>query len=593
MFNIQGIVIKSIKESLHLRESETGMNTVSMDSYNLILKALEIPGLAIREKEFYGLRDPLCKDLAVFSYKQKRSLLWAVFTGGTGTGKSTLFNALCGFPISKVGMERPTTEAPVVYVHNKNTLDGEFPFPDFRISYTRGMEDGKVDETGADKRLIVIEHDRDELENLVLVDNPDLDSLELENRQMAEDLYRLSDVIIFVTSQEKYADEIPCQTLSRISEEGKPCFFLFNKADPANTKEEIVNFFQERGITITSERIWFIPYTSTPSLDLPGKQDEFSRFSASFYETLGKDTSNAFLVEQREQRHVRLKSSIDAFLGLVESENRAGERWLQQLERLFEGQSIELFNQFETHFKKDSQNHIQQEIKNIYNRYDILSKPRHYIKRLLLAPLSLLGVREKKSDRDHRKALLKIRKQTDVSPVLSTMSACNCLVLETLLPENHDSLFFKELHRDEIVFSDKEVQDRIGQLQERLIEWLEGKFRELARGIPKHKKWGIYSASIMWGGLILSFEVVLGGGITFIEMALDSFLAPLVTKGTVNLFAFHEIQNIARELDKRYKKGILDILEEQKQRYVSCLEPFLIPDETIKVLQDLKAKLGD
>ncbi len=146
---------------------------------------------------------------------------------------------------------------------------------------------------------------------------------------------------------------------------------------------------------------------------------------------------------------------------------------------------------------------------------------------------------------------------------------------------------------DEIAYSDKEVQDRIGQLQERLIEWLEGKFSELARGIPNHKKVGIYSTAIMWGGLILSFELVLGGGITFIEMALDSFLAPLVTKGSVNLFAFHEIQNIARELDKQYKEGILDILEEQKQRYLSCLEPLMIPDETIKGLQDLKAQLGD
>ncbi|MBN2539839.1 MAG: 50S ribosome-binding GTPase [Deltaproteobacteria bacterium] len=566
---------------------------VSMDSDNLIrqLRTLEIPGLAIPQKEFSGILDALCKDIAVFLYKQKRPVIWAVFTGGTGTGKSSLFNALCSSSISKVGMERPTTGVPVAYVHKNNPLD-EFPFPDFRITYMRDREDTEADETGTGKRLIVVEHDRDELEHLILVDNPDLDSLELENRQTAEDLYRLSDVIIFVTSQEKYADEIPSQTLSRLGKEGKPSFFLFNKADPANTREEIVNFFQERGIAIHHDRVWFIPYIPSPTLDMLAGQDEFSRFSASLYETLRKDTSSAFLVEQRKQRLVRLNSSIDFFFALAENENKAGHEWLQQLSILFEEKSRDLFNQFEIHFKKDSQDHIQREIRNIYNRYDILSKPRHYLKQLILAPLRLLGLREKDSDRTYRKDLLKIRKQTDVTPVLSTMSALNRLVLETFSPENHDSLFFSGLRGDEIAYSDKEVQDRIGQLQEKMIEWLEGKFSELARGIPKHKEVGIYSTAIMWGGLILSFELVLGGGITFIEMALDSFLAPLVTKGSVNLFAFHEIQNIARELDKRYKEGILVILEEQKQRYVSCLEPLMIPDETIKGLQDLKAQLG-
>ncbi len=571
------------------------MNMASADSSGIIiqLKSLEVPGLAIGKEEFRGARGALCKDIAVFFFKRKRPLIWSVFTGGTGTGKSTFFNALCGSSISKIGMERPTTGNPVVYLHKDNPLESEFPFSEFRIAHTRDREHDEAAETGNGKGLIVVEHERDEMDHLVLVDNPDLDSLELENRRIAEDLYRLSDVIIFVTSQEKYADEIPSQTLGRLGKEDKPYFFLFNKADPANTKEEIVDFFQKRGIEINDDRIWFIPYIPASSLDRLVREDAFKGFSASFYQTLRKDSAAAFLVEQRKLRRERLNSSIDSFLAMVEDEKRAGDRWLDQLNRLFEEKSSDLFNQLETHFKKDSQNNIQREIRNIYNRYDILSKPRHYVKQLLLVPLRLLGLHKTDSDPGRRKELSEIRKQADITPVLSTMSAFNRSVLETLLPEKSDSPFFKGLQRDDIALSDREVQEKIGELQEGLIEWLEGRFSELARGIPKHKVVGIYSTTIMWGGLILSFEIVLGGGITFIEMALDSFLAPLVTKGTVNLFAFHEIQTIARELDKRYRRGILDILEEQKQRYVSCLEPFLISDKTIKGLLDLKAEPGD
>ena len=594
IFDIPVNAVTGIRGRVLIRTSGAGMNAVSENFDNLIaqLKNFQIPGLIVREELFSGLRDVLCKDIAVFLYKQERPLIWAVVTGGTGTGKSTLFNMLCGSYISKAGMERPTTEVPVVYLHKKKSLD-EFPFPDFHIEYAQDREDAQINTTGKERRLIVVEHNRDNLEHIALVDNPDLDSLKLENRQIADDMYRLADVIIFVTSQEKYADEIPVRTLDRVIREGKPYFFLFNKADPAHTPSEIVDFFQERGIVINRKQLWCIPYIPSPSLDSLAAQDEFIRFSTRFFETVRKDTSTAFLIEQKRQRLAHLTHFIDSFCALAESENKAGEQWLERLNQLFKGKGSHLFEQFEAHFKNDSHNHIQREIKNIYNRYDILSKPRHYLKQVMLVPLRLLGLREKDRDSTSRKDLRSIQKQADITPILSTMNSLNRLVLETLSPEDNISPFFRALHRDEMALSDQEIREKIGQLHARLIEWLEGTFRKLARGIPIHKEVGIYSTTIIWGGLILSFEIVLGGGITFIEMALDSFLAPLVTKGSVNLFAFHEIQGIARELDKRYKEGILDILEEQKQRYVSCLEPFLIPDEMIEKLQDLKTKLGD
>jgi len=570
-------------------ESGAVMNGVAMDSYNRLLKRVEIPGLTIETKEFYDLRDALSKDIAVFLYKEKQPLIWVVFVGGTGTGKSTLFNALCGASISTVGMERPTTDVPVVYIRTKNSLDETFPFPDF----PGGPENAETRNHGTGKRLIVVQHDRDEIDHLAVVDTPDLDSLDLENRRMAEDLYRLADLIIFVTSQEKYADEIPSRTLGRVEKEERPYFFLFNKADPANTGEEIIDFFRKRGLALDDKRVWFIPYMPAPSLQMFAGQEEFGRFAARFSETVRKETSRDFLSDQRNRRRAMLKRSVDSFLDLAERENTAAGRWLQQLGALFEEQGRALFHQFETRFKRDNQGHIQQEIRRIYSRYDILSKPRHYVKQLVLAPLRLLGLRDRDADRVHRKDLAQIQKQADITPILSAISAANRRVLETLFPETPGSAFSEALHRDALVLSDKEVQDRVGRLQERLIEWLEGKFSELARGIPRYKELGIYSTAIMWGGLILSFEVVLGGGISFIEAALDSFLAPLVTRGSVNLFAYHEIQGIARELDTGYREGILDILEEQKQRYASCLEPFLISGETIKGLQDLKEELGD
>ncbi|MBN2398054.1 MAG: GTPase domain-containing protein [Deltaproteobacteria bacterium] len=559
---------------------------VTLNPYDGLLEKVNIPGLTTETQAFYDLRDNLSKDLAVLRYKEQQPLAWVVFVGGTGTGKSTLFNSLCGAQISRVGVERPTTDVPVVYIHATHAPDETFPFSDVPIR-------GERDEPGnhnTGKHLIVSPHTRDDISHLALVDTPDLDSLDLANRRITEDLYRLADLIVFVTSQEKYADEIPSRMLSRVAREGKPCLFLFNKADPDTTRDEVVAFFRKREMALDDKRVWLIPYTTAPSPQRLAEEDSFVRFTDRFYEIVREGNIHDFLADQRQLRIEQLRSSLESFRALLEREKTAGDRWLFQLDALFEEQGRALFHQFETHFKQDNQGHIQREIGKIYSRYDILSKPRHYIKEIVLTPLTLLGLRDRDGAPMHKKDLEEIRKQTDVTPILSAISAVNRRVLEDLHPDDQGSPFAAALQQDALVLSDSEIRAHIERLQEGLMAWIEQKFRDLAKGIPKYKEVGIYSTAIIWGGLILSFEIVIGGGIGVIEAALDSFLAPLVTKGSVSLFAYHEIQGIARELDAKYREGIQEILKAQKERYVSCMEPFLIGEETITGLEDLKAE---
>ena len=564
------------------------MNKAALHAYNEFPEKIEIPGLTTETRVFYDLRDNLAKDLAVLRYKEAQSLAWVVFVGGTGTGKSTLFNALCGDQISRIGVERPTTDVPVVYIHATHVPDETFPLSDVPIRE-------EPEETGnhnTRKHLVVFPHNRDDIAHLALVDTPDLDSLDLANRRMTEDLYRLADLIVFVTSQEKYADEIPSRMLSRVTREGRPYLFLFNKADPDTTREEVVAFFRKREMDIDDNRVWLIPYTTAPSPQRLAEEKAFTGFTDRFHEIVWEENFLDFLAHQRRLRVEQIRISLLSFLDLLEREKAAGDRWLERLDVLFEEQGRALFHQFETHFKRDNQGHIQQEISKIYSRYDILSKPRHYIKQVVLAPLTFLGLRDRDGgDHRHKKDLEEIRKQTDITPILSAISAANRRVLEDLQPDDQGSSFAAALQQDTLVLSDREVQDHIERLQEDLMAWIERKFRDLAKGIPKYKEVGIYSTAIMWGGLILSFEIVIGGGIGVIEAALDSFLAPLVTKGSVSLFAYHEIQGIARELDAKYREGIQAILNEQENRYTSCMEPFLIQEDTIRELEDLKAEL--
>ena len=107
--------------------------------------------------------------------------------GGTGTGKSSLINAIIGEECTQSGRERPTTRRPIVIAHSKTDLD---PI---------GLPLSEVD---------VVRRDAEILRDLVLIDCPDPDTSENEatgsNLQRLHALLPYCDVLIYTSTQQKY-----------------------------------------------------------------------------------------------------------------------------------------------------------------------------------------------------------------------------------------------------------------------------------------------------------------------------------------------------------------------------------------------------
>ena len=117
--------------------------------------------------------------------------------GSTGSGKSSLFNALARMNLSPVGVRRPTTG--VTYACVWGPVEGAAGLLDWlgvlpRHRFTRESELDGDREAG--------------LRGLVLLDLPDFDSIDVSHRAEVDRLLGLVDLVVWVVDPQKYADKL-------------------------------------------------------------------------------------------------------------------------------------------------------------------------------------------------------------------------------------------------------------------------------------------------------------------------------------------------------------------------------------------------
>ncbi|MBE9402661.1 dynamin family protein [Brachybacterium sp. Marseille-Q2903] len=130
--------------------------------------------------------------------------------GATGSGKSSLVNALVGTEVSKAAVRRPTTSRPVAAVLGEVGSDELLDWlgvPDRHHLDGSGTALEKAGQEPARKRRLRAA-DPEVPPGLVLLDLPDLDSVQVDNRAVAARMTGLVDVIVWVTDPQKYADAV-------------------------------------------------------------------------------------------------------------------------------------------------------------------------------------------------------------------------------------------------------------------------------------------------------------------------------------------------------------------------------------------------
>jgi energy-coupling factor transporter ATP-binding protein EcfA2 len=201
---------------------------------------LEVPGAA----EARRARDDLAAQVDDYLLPRLRQMdapVLMVVGGSTGAGKSTLVNSLVGWVVSPAGVLRPTTRSPVLVCHPEDL----HWFESNRIlPGLARMTGAPAPGPGEGRGSIQLVPTAALSPGLALLDSPDIDSVLLENRALANQLLAAADAWLFVTTAARYADAVPWEFLQEARERGTTLSIVLNRV-PGDADREVPAHLQE------------------------------------------------------------------------------------------------------------------------------------------------------------------------------------------------------------------------------------------------------------------------------------------------------------------------------------------------------------
>ena len=254
--------------------------------------------------------------------------------GGTGSGKSTTFNAITGLEFADSGELRPTTER--------------------ATACTWGDEAGAmldflgVDEDRRTRKGSILTDEEPEFQGLVLLDLPDHDSVAVSHSVQVTELMPLVDLLIWVLDPQKYADQaLHGGYLQGLERRSDAMLVVLNQIDtvPFDQRERIVDdvkaVLREDGLedvpVITASaldhqgideiKVHIAAAVSQPSINALTAQAEIAAIAARLEGSVAKAET---VVSESQLQPVAGQLARAAGIGAVGSSMRtSGESWRQ------------------------------------------------------------------------------------------------------------------------------------------------------------------------------------------------------------------------------------------------------------------------
>ncbi len=180
--------------------------------------------------------------------------------GGTGSGKSSLFNALAGANFSPAGVTRPTTKHLHACVWG---MEGAAPLLDW-LGVQRRHRYARASELDAGEAS---------LNGLLLLDLPDHDSVVTGSAAMVDRLVKLADMLVWVLDPLKYADaSVHRRYLVPLAGHASVTTVVLNQSDTL-TPEQVADCESDLRRLLDSEGLADTPVLVTSAITGAGLDD--------------------------------------------------------------------------------------------------------------------------------------------------------------------------------------------------------------------------------------------------------------------------------------------------------------------------------
>ncbi len=515
------------------------------------------------------------------AYEMKKHLrpdfpIFICIIGGTGAGKSLLFNSLVGSRFSEVGVRRPCTRGAVICS------------PSASVNILREL--GK--EWAIDGTTRIVTSDREYLANIILVDTPDFDSVEKDNVIISDRFFILSDVILFVASEEKYADLLGRNVIRRSLEWGKEVGIVLNKSLTENAFNDfskgLNNEFGELEV-VKIGRIPGIPEILDSIAQIEPLVSLFSRFKSS------DETSKLRTIELHRLRSSLLKSINANATELQLLRDRVANAIVQIQDAL-----TQVTEEMESRLQVSPSHEVEQKIQirlgDILRKYDILYVPRAALRSAVEKIVSTV-----------RSSIFSSRMESDTMPLIGKFAQNDC---GGPLPQLDASIAKLNLRVAEILLSTEEfsdfrriVSDSCPRFTSEQIETfyqnafpevehlLEAEFEKFKDGLSTFDEIKLYGSYTLWSLFLITAEITIGGGLTLLDVALNTVIVPFIPKWLLKLKIIDILRDIAQRIDDQRREALRNILRQQAYIYIKIIIDLAPSEEAILDLVRLKNDL--
>lgn len=500
--------------------------------------------------------------------------------GGTGTGKSTLFNSLADCKISEVGFRRPSTLQAVILVSQ------------CFVGQLRAAPFLRLDE---ESHAMVFPHENPGLGDLVLVDTPDFDSVELSNRAIADDFFIISDILVFITSQEKYADLAGHEMQTRALQWGKKAIFVMNKAVSDTAYNDFKSLIHALGYETEPIRIERLE----PSPDLiPGLRNR-PRFAELLAEASGR-SGKTIRKEELGRLRERTLASLNDLTSSLESQVQRVAAVNSEIQRILEEVSRGMEAQLDAIVSDDMEVQIRSRLQRLLRKYDILFVPRMMVRNAVRSLFSAVaeifvsrnvGAMSQDDERDIRTEDFEAAKAVARLQPLEWATARLNLAIAEMLSSNPALEDLCQVALTDVPrWSREEIRAHYDAAFPGMEHLLEAEFNRFRDGLSRTDELKLYGSYTVWALFLITAEIVVGGGFTLLDALLNTVIVPFIPKWLLNLKVLDVLREIGERVDREHRNTLRGILQEQADLYAEQFSR-LVPGDT--VLQDLRSLEGN